>query len=464
VAELERRPLGEGAAQAAPTAPHATPRAKGGRRNGPERFWAAWPVRIALGVSLVASGLAHCAMVPVEVPKSFEVDDVEGVAAIPIDVFEEKDTPPPPAEPPPESKAPADSTRGPDDPALASSRRDGGAPEDAALDAAGDAAPADARADGSGLDGAVAAATDAGPSSSGPRDPEAILGAAGDIQADKVLVMVVVNGEVIRKNPEGASIGALLRGVPQWNDFMNGTAIDPVRDTDWLMISGPSLANTSRDVVLVRYGAPDAVVDRAVDALAAKYAKGGAFDAGVPQVRAVRSFADNAERVVLRPQSHVLAVVPPSVATKVAKQLLHATVPPHIRKGEAMYLRVFDPHHPMPEIPQSITEMRMRIVPREDDGADVFLDGDTKDADTAAQASREVRAVIDRHNDMFVSMATHGLLDRVEVGPEGNVVRVHLVATRDQIATVVKLVAAMVGVGSPGGGAEAPKPAPRGSQ
>lgn len=455
--QSSRTSLGEGAAQEAPTAPHATPRRDSGPRTGPERFWAHWPVRLALAASLVVSGLAHCAVVPFDVPPDFEVKDVEGEAAIPIDVLQGVDEPPPPASPPAEPEPKAQEQ--PDKSAEAArqaarlAQRDAGAP-DAASDGLADAV-SDAGADGSWLDGAVASNDDAGAGAGqGPRDPQAILGAAGDIQADKVLVMLVVNAEVIRQNPEGAKMGFLLRGIKQWNDFMNGTDIDPLRDADWLMISGPSLVNTSRDVVLIHYSAPDAKIERAMDQVARNYSKGGSYDAGVPGAKAVTSYADDAERVVMRPRPHVLAVVPPSVAQKVAHQLAHALVPPHIRKGEAMYLRVWDPHHPMPAIPQSITEARMRIVPRDDEGADVYVDGDTKDAPTAAQAAEDVKALVGRYQTWYISAATHGLVDHIEVTSEGPMVRVHVTATREQIATVIGFVAGTLGVAPP------PNPAP----
>src|SRR5579884_1182662 len=95
-----RRPLGEGAAQEAPTAPHATPRAEGARKTGPERFWARWPVRVALAACFVISGVAHCAVFPNDVAPGFELRDVEGEAAIPVDILEEEavvaEPPPPP--------------------------------------------------------------------------------------------------------------------------------------------------------------------------------------------------------------------------------------------------------------------------------------------------------------------------------------------------------------------------------
>ena len=106
--------------------------------------------------------------------------------------------------------------------------------------------------------------------------PNAIVGAA--IQADVNLVTLVVNAEVIRLHPVGARMGYLLRGIPQWDEFMSGTDIDPVRDTDWVLISGPSLVNTSRDVILIHYSAPDAAIDKAIDVVSKKYDRGGRFD------------------------------------------------------------------------------------------------------------------------------------------------------------------------------------------
>jgi hypothetical protein len=452
------QPLGAGAAQAAPTAPHATPRLDRGKSSGPERFWKRWPMRLALGASLVVSALAHCAVVPLEVPRGFEVNDVDGEAAIPVDVLAADEAPPPPPPPPPEPTAPPPSPEGEKPSPPPPRHLDAGAPNDAAVDARPDA-PSDAgAADGSEV------ATDAGPGpvASGPKDPQAILGAAGSVQADVVLVMVVVNAEVIRKNPVGARMGYLLKGIPQWEDFMSGTEIDPVRDTDWVMISGPSLVNTTRDVVMIHYAATDAAVDKAIAIVSRKYDRGGPYDAGVPGVKASLAHADRGERVLLRPQPHVLAVVPPSVAEKVAKQLVAAKVPAHIRPGEAAYIRVVNPHHPMPEIPASITEARLRVVPRADEGADVFIDGDTKDGSEAEEAAEELKTIIQRRNNFLVASLTHGLLDHVEVRAEGNGVHVHLAASRDQIEAIVELVGDFFGVRPSGPVGPAVPPTPSG--
>jgi hypothetical protein len=414
-------------------------------------------------MSLVASWVVHCSVLPFGTPQGFELNDVDGEAAIPVDLLAQQPPEPPPPPPPQvsnevkESRVDTEKDKGTTPVALL--RPDAGPKPDAgAHDAAVDAAPQDASVDAESEGGPLLAMVDGG--GAAPHDPEAIVGAVGSVQADVILVMLVVNVEVIRENPVGARMGYLLRGIPQWEEFMSGTDIDPVRDADWFMISGPSLINTSRDVVLIHYSVADAVVERAVSVVSRKYDKGGPYDAGVRGVRASRAHADRAERILLRGQPHVLAVVPPQAAEKVARQLVSSRVPPHIRPGEAVYLRLVNPHHPMPEIPETVTEMRLRVLPRQDEGADVFIDGDTKDAETAAQAATAVRQMVRRHNDAFTSLLTHGLLDHAEVTSEGDVVKLHVQATRDHIETLLALVSGFLGLEPPPSASSSAVPAP----
>ena len=452
-----RRSLGEGAAQEAPTAPHATPRRTEGKRTGPEWFWSRWPVRIALGLSLIVSGAAHCAVMPFDVPLQLDLKDREGEAAIPVDVFESDEVPtvePPPPEPPSVAREGSQDGR-PDG---------GGGMRDGSTDAARDAPPdvrEDAKVDaGPEPDGAVAS-VDAGPSNRGPADPQAVLGAAGDIQADVVLVYLIINAEEIKKNPEAPKLGKLLTAVPQWHDFMDGTDVDPVRDMDWLMISGPALVHTEEDVVLIHYSAPDAVVDKAIAVVSAKYRGpagpiGGPIDAGVPGVKASLAHADRAQRVLIRPQPHVLAVVPPKdwkgrdMVERTARQLAPpAKVRARLKAGEAFYMRVVKPHNALGLIPESITEMRMVIKTRPDDGVDIFIEGDTRDPEAAAQAAEALKKVLADVPIIvagplgamaFPSMTGH-ILEDVDVTSEGKLVKLHRTASRGQIDKIVSLVA-----------------------
>jgi hypothetical protein len=455
MAESKRRALGEGAAEEAPTAPHATPRFDGAARTGPERFWARWPVRIAFGLCLVLSCVAHGSIVPLDLPHRLEVNDVEGDAIIPVDLLGPEQEPAAPLAPLPPPPATTEGER--DQPGPAPTAHDvhprGGdaGVADAAADAPSDGptdAP-DAPASPLQLDGAVAgvsASPDGGARAS--RDPEALL-ASEAAREDRELVRLVVNAEVVRRHPVAARLGYLLRAIPQWDEFMSGTELDPVRDADWVIVSGPSLVHTAHDLVLIHYSASDAAVDAAIRIVARKYDRGGPFDAGVRGLKATLFHADRGERVVFRPQPHLLVVVPPNRAETNARLLGGPPIDPHTHAGEAMFLRVVDPHHPVPEIPAAITEMRMHIAPTADAGADVLIEGDTKDGDAASSAADELRRMVRRHNDGFTSLLTHGLLDHVTVGVEGTTVTVRLTATLDQIETIVTLAGDFLGAQVP---------------
>jgi hypothetical protein len=440
----KRRPLGEGAARAAPTSPHATPPADGRgarRRNGPERFWAHWRTRAALAAALVLSSSAHLAPIaPFAFPSRLDVTELEGEAAIPVDLLAGEEPPPPP--PPvvsspaqPEGESTGDKSASAD--AGPPPRDASPIPAEASLDAAADAGEGGAEVPDAAL------------------DPTAI---ASTVVSGPPRIELQINASVIRKHPVGGKMGYLLRGLPQWEDFVGHTSIDPVNDVDWILLSGPSFIETSRDVVVVHFSTSDAVVDKAVRVVMHEYAHSGAFDAGVPGARPVLVYADRSERVILRPAPHVLLVVPPKDAAKVARQVMGMRIQPNLRPDEAVYWKFIHPHQMIHELPDSISEMRLRVLPRADGSADVIAEGDTPDPDAAQTAAADVARFARRRNDAIVSILTHGLLDRVEVTAEGNLVKAHLTASLDQIATVVSLVAGVLGVSEPPGASSGGSP------
>jgi hypothetical protein len=166
---------------------------------------------------------------------------------------------------------------------------------------------------------------------------------------------------------------------------------------------------------------------------------GGPLSVGVPGVRAWRAHADRADRVILRPRTHVLVIVPPKRATPVARQLVRAkAMPKNIMPGVATFIRVIDPHHALPAlVPEGTTELRLRVRSRDDGGADIDIEGDCKDEGIASRGAEQVARVIRQNNTFAVSLGTGGLLNRAEVGAEGKQIHVHISATREQIQTTL---------------------------
>jgi hypothetical protein len=384
--------------------------------------------------------------------------DADGELGIPIDLFgddiEQKE------EPPPAPVAPVDPTQtGPN-------AKDAGAPklEDAATPLATDAsirdASDDAEGDG-GADAALVALADAGtfPGTAGARDPGAALGLTDVVNAGPQNVVLVINTALIRTNPTGARMGPVLQQIPQWKDFLRGSqaAVDPIRDTDWIVIYGPSLIHTDRDAVVIRYNLADAVVDQAVDTIAKTYDKGGPFDAGVPGMRASLGYADNGQRVFLRPQSKLLLIVPPSHAHAFAKSYSKQS-PKAPAPTEAVRLIVRSPSNQVSirglSLSQSLKELRLWVVPRADGSADVYAEGDCSDEAAAIKIASELTNELARVNSLgfgpfTVSVLTNGLLDQAQVNPEGKKVKLHILANQRQLEAILQLAAGQLGAQVP---------------
>jgi len=417
----------------------------------------------------------------------FEIRDTAGELSIPVDLLQGEtapEPPPPPLPPPPPPPEPAtpvhDKGEGLDAgapgrhpeagavhpkhdaaPDAPRSRRhpDAGAPPH---DAAPHEVPLPEGGVGRHVDAAVARA---GQASGVSRDAVGMIGAAGGAQAGPQNVVVTINMAAIRAHPIGARLGPLFSALPQWDDFLEGTGVDPLRDTDWVSINGPSLIHSERDVILVHYSASDQVVDRALDVVGRKAGNGGPFDAGVPRMKAILGHADRADRVFMRPQPHVLAVVPPYYAGTAAKLLARATIPRAPRRPtEAVRVALIHPHGPMPAIPESVTEARVWVVPhREDGSAEVFGEGDTADAEAARSAVDVLRAVVREQNSFGVKLITRGLLDGVELSADGSTVRLHVEVSREQLQVLLAFAAGRLGVDiTPPDGGTPPPPAPSG--
>jgi hypothetical protein len=412
-------------------------------------------------------------------PPSIQVNDYEGEATVPIDILEQEDPaaevePPSPPPPPPEAKSEEAKGSPAGETADAGTTREAAASEASEAAEAADADVEDSRPhenDAEGGRSKEGEARDAGSDDGGAEgrsDPEALLASSDAVQAEVVYVTVIINAAEIRGNPAAAELGGILRSIPQWNDFMRGTEdlIDPLRDADWILISGPSLRDTSADAITLHFNVPDATVDKAVAIVARQYPRGGSYDTGVRGVRAWLIKADRAERVIERPRSHLLVIVPPRSAAGVAKRLVHTKDKrKNLLPGVAAWVRVVDPHHALPAlVPEGVLEMRLKVATRSDGGADVTIDGNCKDEETAERAAESVRGTIRENNTFAVSLGTAGLLNHPEVTSDGPKLHVHVRATRDQVESTIAAVQFLLPSVSfrprSGGAGDVPSPPP----
>lgn len=423
---------------------------------------------MALGVAIVLSIAFHAWVSPWNfLPNSSGVgfEEPDGDLAIPVDLLGEDPPPPPPPEPPPTPVATSEppSTDDPNGPG----KKDAGPPKikdagvplstlDAGViaDASSDAEITDASiSDASDDSGLYADNEDGGtPGANGPRDPESMFGLSKAVNAGPQNIVLGVNVTLIRKHPVGSRIGPVLKVIHQWRDFLKDSPIDPIRDTDWILIYGPSLRNTDKDAVLVHYNTTDKIVDDTIQNIAKASVNGGGYDAGVKGVPGVIGRADNGDRVFIRPQSKLMVIVPPSHAHEAALTFKKQT-PRGPPPKEAVRLVMKNPSNeikiPKLKFQQGVTEIRLWIIPKDDGNADLYFEGDCIDEATAADSADKLTELVRDLNGIGVRIATHGLLNGVKVNAEGKKITMHQLLTQDQLEAMLQLAAAQFGVQVP---------------
>ncbi len=452
--------LGEGAGATAPTAPHATPpRTEGDERTGPARFWSSKRIKHGLVAGFVLSALFHWLISPFAVMPSgpaLEFHEQAGDLSIPVDFVGEgtSDTPGAKHSTNPAEHGGSGVTAGAGDAAVdAPHTEDAGAlahsGPDASTNGTGDAGETeDAGAESD--DGGMIAVSDGGVG----RDPQSLLGAASAVSAGPNNITIMVNFVELRKHPDAARLGMLLGAIPQWRAFMSDAQgaplLDPMKDADWMIIMGPSLLDTKNDAVFVHYATPDATVDKIIDTVSRKYVHGGPYDTGVRGVKAWKAFADNGERVFLRPRPHVAVIVPASHARQFAAVLARNPVTPRVHAGEAFSMRALRPGGSVPAIPQDIREMRMWIVPNAADGSgELYAEGDCPDEASAKTDAESLRTLVQQKNSAIVRLLTAGFFNNVVVTTSGSTLQLHIHGTQRQIESLLALAAGRVGVTLP---------------
>ncbi|PKN44663.1 MAG: hypothetical protein CVU63_10075, partial [Deltaproteobacteria bacterium HGW-Deltaproteobacteria-20] len=208
---------------------------------------------------------------------------------------------------------------------------------DAATDKASDAAVPDAgpkvpgldaevaRADGldastamAGPDASPAAAPEAGtvgaeagvPEAGGSRpirDPIGLAGDARRIAPQDPNVSLLIYPERIRSHRLANQFAPTLTKLRNWRNFFGGTELDPVRDTDRILLAGPQLRDSSRVVAVVRYNVPQERVRAAIDVVVKR--SGGRWEN--KRVPVAKANVDGAERYFVLTGPGVLVVVPP---------------------------------------------------------------------------------------------------------------------------------------------------------
>lgn len=271
--------------------------------------------------------------------------------------------------------------------------------KDDPLDAGADAASEDAPADPAEIADATASdPTDAEPlalAEAGSGTEPAVkdsLGLTGELTKTvqgKPNISLVLWFDSLKDHPAGQTVSEILQCEPQWREFLGGT-MDPVRDLEGVMLTGPRFVDSSKITVAVQHKLPPTKLKELITAFVERSGEKGAFlDAGKGEI-AAKAFADKAERVVFTHPRDMVFITPPEGWEQIRAIEQPLSLPPG--EGRAVSLTLVNPWRPLRALriqaPNTLTEMRLDIVMTRDGGANITVELDDKDAETAEASAK----------------------------------------------------------------------------
>jgi hypothetical protein len=220
------------------------------------------------------------------------------------------------------------------------------------------------------------------------KDTLSLVGGLKRVIKGKPNVSIVLWLSTIREHPLGQLAGGILTCIPQWHDFL-GDQIDPLRDFDGVMLTGPRMSETSKVTVMVQSRMDDAKLQRVMGTLAEK--PGGSFvDAGGG--RAIQFHADRAERIAFIHPRNMVIVTPPEGFEQLRDVREPLSLPPG--HGQAMSLTMVTPWRPLRglglKLPETLSEIRVNASAAPDGGVEVQIEFDDQDAASAEAHARDV--------------------------------------------------------------------------
>jgi hypothetical protein len=284
----------------------------------------------------------------------------------------------------------------------------------------------------------------AGAQAAGVRDPVGVSGKAGSVVGRDPNVSVLLVTENLRGHPAAAELGPALVNIRQWRSFFGPTTVDPVRDTDRILLAGPQFRDTSKVSAVIKFRLSEAKLREAVDDLRRASDPPGEWVTESPPTAKVH--ADGADRYLVLGGGGVAMMVPEGALEQAKRGV---SFPP-ARPGEVL---VFFLRHPgralrgLPfALPPSLASLRLGVNLRPDGGADVLIDAVDKDAPSAAASARALTAGIDAASVREVPLLGRvRLFDPVEFRAEGEHVRATARINAAQAREMARLVAAVLG-------------------
>lgn len=259
----------------------------------------------------------------------------------------------------------------------------------------------------------------------GPRDARGMVGSLGEL-ADRLSPVLLVNTNEMRGHRLGPLLGnVVVASLVGWNQFLPTDLIDPVKETDWVVMAGDiHLGSTARNVILARYNVNEARADVVWKELERRL-PAKRLDTGVAGTQALAATVDGALRGYVRGKPGTLAIVPASSAKTVAPIVFQTEAPRSVRKDELLRFAAADRNAiRMFRVPRDVRTFRIWV---EGEGARLFLhaEGDCEDEAGAKRAVEELHTFLEDQaaKNPMAAMIARGLLGGADITANGKTAR-----------------------------------------
>lgn len=258
----------------------------------------------------------------------------------------------------------------------------------------------------------------------GPRDARALLGEVAAIMPADPDMVILVNTAVVRAHPLHEPFGRLVTAVLNgWDNFIPFAVVDPIRDVDWVVMSGSLLyGSTQKNVIVARHNLSPATADAAALLLGKR----------LPNARTVAegghstlvATIDGADRAFERPKPGVLAIVPAKEGKRAFEHLQRVEVPASVRPGELLRLIYFRHVGTAGAMPQEMQAIRAWVEPGRRADLVLAAEGDCADEQTARVALGSLeQSLASLSTSMAARIAFGPILERAAVWVDGKMVR-----------------------------------------
>lgn len=235
---------------------------------------------------------------------------------------------------------------------------------------------------------------------------------------------VLLRLSVARAHPLGHLLVPFILAWPGWGPTLTSLTTEPIADLEWIDVVGPKDPGHQR--MLVRTVVSDETLDARLQAR-----------------------SDGTLRVVERGQPHLVAALPPDGAQAVLQALRAARMQEPGTGGdddvdEVLHVDFLHPHGVMMFVPADVRRAVVRGYSRPGGAGEGFAELTVDDEATATRMAGELRARAESMNNLVVRVLTLDLLGAVAIKAEGNVVKLRLPATSDQLKALATLAAAVL--------------------